>query len=253
VTAKTNAIRALACLPAAAVLASISFSLTACANNNRREGMTIAEYRALEPERRRDATAILENANEMLAEGRNQQAIERFAESIAVYDQIAAAWNNLGVAHLASGNFVEADQSFARAISLDPADYRPLFNRGLMYYERGFLREARGFFERAAKADDAQLAPLWYLIRVDTALGRETQQTLDAVERAMMLEQDPEYLRQLRLQRLRIEDLIAEDPGPRTGRTLRPGEIRDAAPNLPDRAIERLTAPAPATPEDQDG
>lgn len=252
-TARRTALRSLSYLPAAAVLATISIPLTACSHNDRRDGMTIAEYRALEPERRREATAILEDANELLAEGRTEQAIERFARSIAVYDQIAAAWNNLGVAHLASGNFVEADQSFARAISLDPADYRPLFNRGLMYYERGFLREARGFFERAAKADDAQLAPLWYLIRVDTALGRETEQTLNAVERAMMLEQDPEYLRQLRLQRLRIEDLIAEDPTPRTGRTLRQSEIRDAAPNLPEREIERLLTPAPTAPQEQDG
>jgi tetratricopeptide (TPR) repeat protein len=209
------------------------------------DAMTIEEYRALEPERRREAASLLEDGNELLAEEKNEAAARKLADSLRVYDRIAAAWNNLGVALLRQGEFVEADDAFSRAASLDPTDYRPLFNRGLMYFEKGFLRESRGFFERAIAADDAQLAPLWYAIRVDIALDRETEQTLDYVERAMKLERNPAFLQKLRLERLRIEGLLEQEEGA-IGRRVEPSEIERVAPDLDPKAMDRLGNDTPA-------
>jgi len=203
------------------------------------DGPTIAEYRELEPELRRRAIAKLREANRLIDRGDYEAAQENLVESIGVYDQVGAAWNNLGVALMKQDKYPEANSAFARAISLDPTDYRPHFNRGLLYFRRGFLREARPLFERAALTDSSQLGPLWYAIRIDSMLGRETEQTLEFVERAMMLENDDRYLQKLQIERLRIEQIL-EEREESLGVRIEESEISTIAPDLPPEAVERL-------------
>ena len=105
------------------------------------------------------------NASAHLNLGLALEALERFSEALACYDQAihlrsdyAEAFNNKGVALHAVQRYDEAIDSFGRAISIQ-ADYAQAFyNRGLALHASGRLDEALANFDTAIgiKADYAQ-------------------------------------------------------------------------------------------------
>lgn len=198
--------RTLAC--ALAALAAITAA--GCSGAPRSpESMTLAEYREIEPQLIARAERATARGDDRFADGDYQDAVLSYAEAVEAYPAFAPAWNNMGVALMELGEFVDAERAFRRAERENPRDYRPVFNRGVMYYDRGFVRESRSLFQRAIEIDDAQLAPLWYAIKADLLLGVSDEQTLENVERALMLEDEPRYVQRLKLERARLEKLLS--------------------------------------------
>ncbi len=200
----------------------------------------------MEPELRQRTLDLIDRGVNALDDGNNARAIELFARANANYGRISAGWNNLAIALQRAQRYDDADAAYARAAELDPTDYRPVFNRGLLHFERGFLREAGTFFERAADIDDAQLGPLVYAIRVDQRLGRQDENTLELIERAMMLETNPVYLTTLRSDRIRLMTDLERRSTTATSNIVPNSDIERVAPDLDEEQRRRLLDPVPS-------
>ena len=85
---------------------------------------------------------------------------------------------------------------------------RPLYNLGLVWDGRGYVREARRFYADALNRDGSYLPALRAAIRADSILREGSDQTLEWLEKALMLEQDPKWQQWMKLQRVRIEQQL---------------------------------------------
>ncbi len=63
------------------------------------------------------------------------KSIVHFKKSVSIDNKSPIAFNNLGLALLASGDYKEARKSFIRAIKLDPAYIDPINNIAISYHE----------------------------------------------------------------------------------------------------------------------
>lgn len=148
------------------------------------------------------------------------EAKRLYTEAVSVYRQLPAAWNNLGVLLMQDEQYLQAAEAFASASDLSPADPRPLYNIGLLWDTRGYLRDARAFYVRSLNRDASYLPALRGAIRADTLLNEGSDRTLSWLERALMLETDPQWQKWMRLQKIRIESrpLYRDRDSPDTGR-----------------------------------
>lgn len=163
----------------------------------------------LESELTRTEARRIERSHERAmkaARARDAEEAERlYRESVESYPQFAAAWNNLGASLMAQERFMEAEEAFARAAELSPDDPRPVFNRGLLYLNRQYPRRAAGYFEEALERDPNYLRALRGSVRTDIVLREGTEQTLERIRTALLLEQDEAWRQYLQQQRLRLE------------------------------------------------
>lgn len=133
------------------------------------------------------------------------RAAQRYEEALGRYSNFPAAWNNMGVALMEQGKFLEAEQAFARAAEQSQTDPRPLFNRGLLWMRRQYPADAREHFRRALLRDPYYLPALRGQIECDVQLRQGSDETLDNIRRALMLETDPKWIERLKAQRVKIQ------------------------------------------------
>ncbi len=174
--------------------------------NGRRTSVALLPPDLIESETRR-----LVQAQGVAAEAyrtRNEQdAMQKYTDAVRLYRELPVAWNNLGVLLMKNGRYVEASSAFVAAAELAPNDPRPVYNRGLLLDKRGYVLEAREQYARALERDDQYLPALRAAVRADARRNQGTMQTLEWVEKALMLEEDPAWIKWLRLQKIRIENL----------------------------------------------
>lgn len=169
---------------------------------------TAAEVSRQREQDRRRAIKLVERGDDSMAEGELLEALEHYAQATQVDEDLAAAWNNLGVALMRTERYADADAALLLAQRADPADPRPAYNRGLLNFERGYIRQAREFFQTAIDVEPQYLPALWGAIKCDRDLAQSSKATLQLIRRALLLETDDEYLESLRLMRVEIEDQI---------------------------------------------
>ena len=196
---------ALAARTGAALAALVTLALVgAC--NNRTTSVSLLPPGLIESETRR-----LVQAQGLAAEAYRtrdeEEAMRRYTEAVRIYRELPVAWNNLGVLLMKNERYVEASSAFTAAAELAPNDPRPVYNRGLLLDRRGYVIEARAEYARALERDGQYLPALRAGIRADARRNDGSMQTLEWVERALMLEQDPAWIKWLRLQKIRIENL----------------------------------------------
>lgn len=138
-----------------------------------------------------------------------EKAIRKYQAAIQTYQQLPAAWNNLGVLLMEQGGFVQASEAFKQAAELSPSDPRPVYNLGVIWDRRGYVREARTFYAKAIRRDRSYLPALRAAIRADAVLSEGSDQTLEWLERALMREQDKKWRDWMKLQRVRIEQQLS--------------------------------------------
>lgn len=135
-------------------------------------------------------------------------AVNYYDEALALYPELAQAWNGKGVALLALDRYLEAGDSFRRAADLWPDDPRPLFNLGLAYYNRRYFETARENFALAIKRSPNHLPSLRAAVECDRILNQGSAETLEWIQRLLMLDTRPDDRDELTLFRLRIEDRL---------------------------------------------
>lgn len=145
-----------------------------------------------------------------------EKASRRYADALTRYDDFPAAWNNLGVALMARGEYLDAETAFARAAEQSRTDPRPLFNRGLLWMQRHYPADARRHFKAALERDPYYLPALRGAIECDIMLRETTPETLDNLRRALMLEKDPKWLERLESQRVKIQAGLEMPERPRS-------------------------------------
>lgn len=141
------------------------------------------------------------------------EAIDAYRSALDAYNGLGPVWNNLGVVLLDEGRYLEAAESFASASERSPTDPRPLYNLGLTWERAGYLEDALTFYGQALNRDPRYLPALRGAIRTERYLGLATEQTLDRLRRALLLEQDPRWRAWFQRQRPSVEEELYSQPG----------------------------------------
>ncbi len=144
------------------------------------------------------------------------KASKKYSDALNRYDDFPAAWNNLGVALMQQGEYLDAETAFARAAEQSRTDPRPLFNRGLLWLNRHYPADARRHFNEALQRDPYYLPALRGSIECDIQLRETTPETLDNIRRALLLEKDTKWLERLETQRVKIQANLALPQNPRS-------------------------------------
>ncbi len=100
---------------------------------------------------------------------------ERFAGALEIYDRLVAAapdapaevWNNRGVCQKSTQDSAGAEQSFRRALALQPDSAQILANLGFLLYEQMRYEESRSLLRRAHELDPGRLQVAAQSIDVD--------------------------------------------------------------------------------------
>lgn len=186
---------------AGVALVLLAMGLGAC---QRTRSISLLPQGLIESETRR-----LVQAQRMAAEAYqtkdDDDAMRKYTEAVRQYPQLPVAWNNLGVLLMNRDRSMEASSAFATAAELAPSDPRPVYNRALLFDRKGFVREARDFYVQAIQRDPQYLPALRGAIRADVLRNESSIQTLEWIDRALLLEQEPKWLDWLRLQKVRIQ------------------------------------------------
>lgn len=159
----------------------------------------------------------LERALQLTAEGdaaqRNgkfEDAIAKYREALSARDDVGQTWNNFGLALYAQQKRAEAAQAFRRAADLMPSDPRPLENLALLYMENDFYDEALKNYIESLGRDANYLPSLRGAIKCAKLMNRSDTAGLERVKRALMQETDATWREIFRIERIRVEQDLAE-------------------------------------------
>jgi type IV pilus assembly protein PilF len=135
---------------AAAAFAAVLTTLAGCAAPAAYQGgsadMTTASD---EPENRRRARIRLELASGYYAEGNTNVALDEVKQVIAADPSFGDAYNLHGLIYMRLGDNRQAEESFRRAVALNPRDADVLHNYGWLQCQQGRYPEATRLFEQA--------------------------------------------------------------------------------------------------------
>jgi len=90
-----------------------------------------------------------------LAQGRSDDAIKEFDESLKIDQNSAQLYNDIGVAWLQKGDFNRSLESFNKALQLDSNLNEALFNRALCYEKQSRREEAKADWREYLKHDSS--------------------------------------------------------------------------------------------------
>jgi type IV pilus assembly protein PilF len=97
----------------------------------------------------RRAATRLELASLYFSRGQYDIALEEIKFALAARPDLGTAYNLRGLIQAAMGDDGAADDSFARALALNPRDADAMHNRGWVHCQRNRFAEADRFFEQA--------------------------------------------------------------------------------------------------------
>lgn len=183
-------------------LAASALALGACKHSG-----TIGVPAGLAADEARRLSVAVDLASEASRTKDPDAAALKYYQAVQNYRELPSAWNNLGVILMSQQRFLQAAEAFKTAADLSPSDPRPLYNTGLLWDRRGYIREARTFYARALERDNSYLPALRGAIRADSLLNEGSQETLEWVQRAVMLEEEPRWQKWLKQQKIRLDSL----------------------------------------------
>jgi tetratricopeptide (TPR) repeat protein len=156
-----------------------------------------------------------ERAQELARDGRADEAIAAYRDSIGTYDQYAPTWYNLGVLLMAQGKNVEAASALTAAAELDLSDPRAYTALGLLAQDLLHYQEAGDYYRLALDRNPQYLPALRKSVEIDQLLDRYEDSTLQNIRRALYAETDPKWKEFLLRQKLKTEERLARASGSR--------------------------------------
>lgn len=151
------------------------------------------------------AAKIAYEARQATKRGDTDQAIELYRQALTESPGFFAAANNLGVLLMEQGKHYDAVEAFKLAADVAPTDPRPLENMGLAYLNRGWAEPSLGHFVKALDRNPHSIRALRGAADAGFRLGVVDQDALDRVSRALLLEQDPQWVQFFQRERIRIK------------------------------------------------
>jgi len=85
-------------------------------------------------------------------DNRNSEAIQEFEKAIALDPDFGPAFNELGYAHVSTGEFEKAEAAFKRYIAVNPGDPNPIDSLAELYVHMGNLDKAEARYREALEA-----------------------------------------------------------------------------------------------------
>ncbi|HEV8138067.1 MAG TPA: tetratricopeptide repeat protein, partial [Pyrinomonadaceae bacterium] len=108
-------------------------------------------FEQLDDSAKRGATDHRKKAEDALASGRNEEAIEEFKQALSLEGDSVESHHGLGLAYLQVGDKTNARNSFKEAVRLKPDWPQAHFDLGQTYYELGEYATAANSFEEAVR------------------------------------------------------------------------------------------------------
>lgn len=102
-----------------------------------------------EPEERKRARIRLELAVGYFEQGQTTVALDELKQSLAADPNFAPAFNLRGLVYMRLNDFRLADESFRRALALNPADSNTKHNYGWLLCQQGRYADATNYFSQA--------------------------------------------------------------------------------------------------------
>ncbi len=154
------------------------------------------------------AIAAAQKGDQLRQKGQWTAAAEAYKESIAAKPDLGPVWMNLGYCLMQVGDYVPARDATIRAIDLLPSDPRPYENLGFLYHSRGYDDEAMRAYVESLKIDPNYLPSLRGACLTGKFIKVVSYDALDRVNRAVMSETNPDYLKAWQFEKLRIEQAL---------------------------------------------
>lgn len=158
------------------------------------------------------------------------QAEQKLLAVIALNNNIAAAWNDLGWLYMQRNDFYQAKPAFLRASEIEPTIAQPLYNIALCYDLRGYSRLALDYYARALARQPQDRDSLRGAIQSADVLRIADQATLDRIATALEVETEEPWLNYFQQQLYRVSEAL---------------ERRERS--TPPRALSPVPTPAPNT------
>jgi type IV pilus assembly protein PilF len=140
-------------LAAAGSASALCLQLAGCAASQRDVAVSADPMTASdEPENRRRARIRLELASGYYGEGQTEVALDELKQVIAADPNFADAYNLRGLIYMRLGDNRQAEESFRRALSLNPRDPNVHHNYGWLQCQSGRYPDSVRSFEQALAA-----------------------------------------------------------------------------------------------------
>jgi Flp pilus assembly protein TadD len=110
---------------------------------------------------REQARLLVDQGQDLLAEDRNDEALDDFSLAVQLSPENAEAWSALASCQLRAFQSTQAERAFQRALSLEPDNQGALRGLGSLYLRQGRERQAEQAWLRGSV--DQQLARLYLL------------------------------------------------------------------------------------------
>ncbi len=127
--------------------------LTGCANNSGASGATASKADIVtesdEPEARRRARLRLELASGYFEQGQINVALDELKQALIADPSFADAYNLRGLVYMRLNDAALAEDSFRRALAIDPRDAGAAHNYGWFLCQQARYRESLQFFGQA--------------------------------------------------------------------------------------------------------
>lgn len=189
-------------LAACASLALSALTLMSCAGHNSQPAPDDAAAR------RAEAMRLLAEAQKSQNAGKLAQAQDFYVEALKLEPSAGAGWNNLGLVFMKQGKALEAAEAFKQAADRLPADPRPYENLGLLYGERSHAEDSLKYYMMSLERDPNWLPSLRGMSLQTRKLGRADHTVLDALDRAVMLENDAGWKPVIERERMRVRAMV---------------------------------------------
>lgn len=138
--------------------------------------------------------ALVQEANQELAEGHWDQAEELFIAAIKKDQQATPSYRGLADTYAAKGALAEARETYQFILKLNPKDDAVMVKLAELAEQEGKIEEAIGWYEQAVLINDA-LSPRFYHLAELLLAARQPQTAVEAIRQAVELEpKNPKYL-----------------------------------------------------------
>lgn len=118
----------------------------------------------------KDALNLYEKSLELAKAGDHKGAIQLLQQAVSAYPSFLAAFNELGVQYLATGELEKADAALVSALQLKPDAFQALMNRGIVLIRLNRSAEAEPLLQQATKVNSSSALAFLYLGRTQLTL-----------------------------------------------------------------------------------
>ncbi len=158
----------------------------------------------------REAAEVAAQAERAQRAGRWEEAVDLNRKALQRNGSMGGVWLNLGVGLMQLQENLEAAQCFQRAAELSATDPKPYENLALLHMNLGWHDDALRLYEMSLARSEYWQPSLRGAVLAAKTLNRSTEDGLERIKRALLVEKDPTWRRILDSEQVRVSQDIAD-------------------------------------------